>query len=204
MRKHCARCLLICFSALFLVSCSVDNWLKKTETAKNAATATKAKPTPTLNATPQPNTKPVSETLTFKGDIAGKAGKEKLYRFLEQNDKKIVQLDLLLSDEQLEEVNELNKGKRWYFDLAYPDKEGFSTGGELWIDLSKGKSGLQLTGNHLQGQIKVVSWAGPHQGLMSINAQPVAAAAVKSATTNKVTPSPNTKSQAATRPRTAM
>lgn len=143
--------------------------------AKPKAASLKTSPTVAPNHSPSasPSAKSSVSAAAFKGDIAGKAGKEKLYIFLEKNDKKTVQLDLLLSDEQLTELDDLGQGKRFYFDLAYPDKDGYNTGGELLIDIAKGQGGLRLDGNHLTGQIKVTSVNGPHQGLMSIKAKPV-------------------------------
>lgn len=211
MRTPCVWPAVLCFSSLLFAACSIENLLKKAETNKYAETATKSKsssahsPTPAAMASPSSSAKPSPSGAAFRGDIAGKAGKQRLYEFLEENDKKIIRLDLLLSDEQLSELNDVNKGKRWYFDLAYPDKEGFNTGGELLIDISKGKGGLHLDGNHLTGQIKVTNWNGPHQGLMSINAKPITETAdAKSATDGKTAPSPSAKPQAATRPRTTM
>ena len=197
----------LCLVVLSFASC--------TEAKRFLEDKTNAKATPAprsndaglvLKASPAASPKATTaKTATFAGDIAGKAGKEKLYALLEKNDKKIVELDLLLSDQQLEEINDVDKGKRWYFDLAYPDKDGFNTGGELLIDISKGKSGLRLDGNHLTGQIKVTGWAGPHQGLMSINAKPVTEAGeTKPTTDGKATPSPSAKPQAATKPRATM
>lgn len=178
-------------------------------------TATKTKATPAregsliaLHESPSPSPaastslKPTPAASAFKGDIAGKSGKEKFYNFLEKNDKKTVKLDLLLSDEQLEQLNDVDKGKKWYFDLAYPDKDGFNTGGELLIDISKGKSGLHLDGNHLQGQIKITGWNGPHQGLMSVTAKPVSGNEDQKSTSNtKATATPTAKNQAASKPR---
>ncbi len=129
-------------------------------------------PSPSPSASITASTKPAANLAAFKGDIAGKAGKEKLYNFLEKHEQSAVKVDLLLSDEQLQQLTEAD-AKKWYFDLGYEDKDGYPTGGELWIDISKGKNGLHLDGNHLQGQIKISSWNGPHQGLMSINAKPV-------------------------------
>lgn len=129
-----------------------------------------ASPSPSASTTT--SAKPASNLAAFKGDIAGKAGKEKLYNFLEKHEQGAVKIDLLLSDEQLQQLTEAD-AKKWYFDLGYEDKDGYPTGGELWIDISKGKNGLHLDGNHLQGQIKIAGWSGPHQGLMSINAKPM-------------------------------
>lgn len=213
MRNLCASLSLLCLSVLILTSCSsVDSLLKKAESTKYSETAAKTKTsgTPNHNSSPaaaasaQPSVKPVVSAAAFKGDIAGKAGKEKLYDFLEGNDKKIVNLDLLLSDEQLEQLNDVDKGKRWYFDLAYPDKDGFNTGGELLIDISKGKTGLRLDGNHLTGQVKITAVSGPHQGLMSINAKPITETAEAKSTANKATPSPSAKTQAGTKPKATL
>lgn len=155
---------------------------------KTAGLKTSPTVAPNHGPSASPSTKPSS--ALFKGDIAGKAGKEKLYAFLEKNDKKTVQLDLLLSDEQLNELDDLGQGKAWYFDLAYPDQDGYNTGGELLIDIAKGKGGLRLDGNHLTGQIKVTSLNGPHQGLMSIKAKPVIETTeTKLTTTGKASPS---------------
>ena len=199
----------LCLVVLGCASCTeATRFLEDKSNAKAPPTSRSNDAGLTLKASPSASSSPkvtIAKTAAFAGDIAGKAGKEKLYAFLEKNDQKIVALDLLLSDEQLEELNDVDKGKRWYFDLAYPDKEGFNTGGELLIDISKGKSGLRLDGNHLLGQIKVTGWAGPHQGLMSINARPVTETAeAKPITEGKVAPSPSTKPPMATRPRSAM
>ncbi len=195
----------LCLVVLGFSSCTeAKRFLEANAKATPAPRSNEA--SPVLKASPSASPKiPLARMATFSGDIAGKAGKEKLYVLLEKNDQKIVALDLLLSDEQLAEINDFDKGKRWYFDLAYPDKDGFNTGGELLIDISKGKSGLRLDGNHLTGQIKVTGWAGPHQGLMSINARPVAETAeTKPITNGKAAPSPSAKPQAATRPRSAL
>lgn len=197
------------FAALASLSCTEAKrfWEEKADTKPKSA-GLKTSPSVASNsgspaASVQSGTKLTANAAVFKGDIAGKAGKEKLYKLLEENDKKIVRLDLLLSDEQLSEINDVDKGKRWYFDLAYPDKDGFNTGGELLIDISKGKGGLHLEGNHLTGQIKISGLAGPHQGLMNINAKPVIETVdAKSVTSDKA--APNAKPSAATRPRSAM
>ncbi len=174
MKKHLLFALIL--AVFFCSSC--------TEAKRFLAekTDTKAKPTPqindpslTLKASPSASQSPKvtpATTATFSGDIAGKAGKRLLYQLLEKNNKKPIKLDLLLSDEQLEQLNDVDKGKKWYFDLAYQDQDGFNTGGELLIDITKGKGDLRLTGNHLTGNIVVTNWTGPKQGLMSISAKP--------------------------------
>ncbi len=170
--------------AFALLACVVISFSACTEAKRfwDEKAASKATPTPrasdpSITLKPSPAASPGSKatpatTATFSGDIAGKAGKRLLYQLLEKNNKKSVKLDLLLSDEQLEQMNDESKGKRWYFDLAYEGQDGFPTGGELLIDIAKGKGDLRLSGNHLTGNIIVTNWAGPHQGLMSINAKP--------------------------------
>lgn len=167
----------LCLVVLCLSSCTEAKrfWDDKT--------ATKTTPTPrsneasiTLKASPAAAQSPKASPATaaaFAGDIAGKAGKRLLYQLLEKNNKKQVKLDLLLSDEQLTQMNDVDKGKKWYFDLAYEGQDGFNTGGELLIDITKGKGDLKLNGNHLIGNIIVTNWTGPQQGLMSISARPV-------------------------------
>ena len=163
-------------------------------------TDTKAKPTPqvndpniTLKASPSASQSPKATpatAATFSGDIAGKAGKRLLYQLLEKNNKKSVKLDLLLSDEQLAQMNDVDNGKRWYFDLAYEGQDGYNTGGELLIDIGKGKGDLKLSGNHLTGSIIVTNWSGPKQGLMSISAKP-ASSEPTSAKKEEPKPSPS-------------
>jgi hypothetical protein len=143
---------------------------KASPRANESGRALKSSPSPSASQSP---TAANTTAAVFSGDIAGKTGKRLLYQLLEKNNQKPVKLDLLLSDEQLEQLNDVDKGKRWYFDLAYPGDDGYNTGGELLIDLGKGKGDLKLNGNHLTGSIIVTKWAGPHQGLMSINARPV-------------------------------
>ena len=202
-------------AALFSLSCSEAKrlWEEKTDTKpKTVNLKTSPSVTPNHSASPtastQPSPKPTVNAAAFKGDIAGKAGKAKLYDFLEGNDQKIVKLDLLLSDEQLAELDDVDKGKRWYFDLAYPDKEGFNTGGELLIDISKGKGNLKLSGNHLTGNITVTNITGPHQGLMSILAKPAISSASSSTNNEAVSgkseaPAPKPTASAVAKKKTA-
>ena len=206
--------LIICCSAIFAAACTDARRLLEDKTASKAkGTAVKETQlslpketaSPSVSPTASTSAKPAPISSSFKGDIAGKNGKEKLYSFLEKNDKKTVKLDVLLSDEQLQQLDDVDKGKRWYFDLAYPDKDGFNTGGELLIDISKGKTGLKLDGNHLQGQIKITGWNGPHQGLMSISARPVNAMGEQKLPGNsKAVATPGVKNQVVTKSRPAI
>ena len=167
----------LCLVVIFFSSCTETKrfWDDKSA-AKTTPTPRSNEPSLTLKATPaaaqSPKATPAT-SATFSGDIAGKAGKRLLYQLLEKNNKKSVKLDLLLSDEQLAQMNDVDKGKKWYFDLAYEGQDGFNTGGELLIDIGKGKGDLKLNGNHLTGNILVTNWTGPQQGLMSISAKPV-------------------------------
>jgi hypothetical protein len=128
-------------------------------------------PTPFPSITPGVRPATIGATA-FSGDIAGADGKQKFYRFLEKNEQKTIKLDLLLSDDQVQQINDVDRGKTWYFDLGFSDKDSFPTGGELLIDVAKSKGDLKLNGNHLTGNIKVLDWSGPRQGLMSITAKP--------------------------------
>ncbi len=204
----------ICCSVIFSPACTDARRLLEDKTASRPKASAvkeiqisppKELTSPSVSPTTATSTKPAPLASSFKGDIAGKNGREKLYNFLEKNDKKTVRLDVLLSDEQLQQLDDVDKGKRWYFDLAYPDKDGFNTGGELLIDISKGKTGLKLDGNHLQGQIKITGWNGPHQGLMSISAKPVNAMDEQKLPGNsKAAPTPVVKNQAVTKSRPAI
>lgn len=162
---------------------------------------TKAKPSPrasdnantALNPSPSATLSPKAVTAApavFSGDLAGKAGKRLLYQLLEKSDRKPVKLDVLLSDEQLTQLHDVTNGQKWYFDLAYEGADGFNTGGELLIDIAKGKGDLKLTGNHLTGNIIVMNWTGPQQGLMSISAKPASGNPASNEVTSSKTETP--------------
>lgn len=172
------------FVCLLLSACTeAKRFLDDKPTAKTSATPLKDDPGLAIKPSPSPtvsaSAKSAVSAAVFTGDIAGKTGKRMLYQLLEKNDKKPVKLDVLLSDEQLAQMDEVDKGKRWYFDLAYEGEDGFNTGGELLIDITKGKGDLRLNGNHLTGNIVVTNWTGPKQGLMSILAKPAKSEATK-------------------------
>lgn len=173
------------FAFVFLVGLTIGfsactdakRWLDDKPVAKTTATPLKGDPGLAIKPSPSPTVSASAKSTTisavaFTGDIAGKTGRRMLYQLLEKNDKKPVKLDVLLSDEQLAQMDDVDKGKRWYFDLAYEGEDGFNTGGELLIDITKGKGDLRLNGNHLTGNIVVTNWTGPKQGLMSILAKP--------------------------------
>ncbi len=183
----------LCFIVLLFSACTdAKRWLDDKADSKAKPTPIRDEPSIALKSSPSPSQSPKATpatTATFSGDIAGKTGKRMLYQLLEKNDKKSVKLDMLLSDEQLAQLNEVDSGKKWYFDLAYEGQDGFNTGGELLIDITKGKGNLKLTGNRLTGSIVVTNWTGPKQGLMSVMAKP---AGDNSADTKKDEPA-NTK-----------
>ncbi len=172
-----ALCLMVllvssCTEARRLLDDKADSKAKPTPRTGDSSIA--LKPSPSVSPSPKAA---LATATVFSGDIAGKTGKRLLYQLLNKNDKKPVKLDVLLSDEQLAQINDVDGGKKWYFDLAYQGEDGFNTGGELLIDITKGKGDLRLSGNHLTGNIVVTNWSGPKQGLMSILAKPVSSEA---------------------------
>ncbi len=175
-KNKLALVIICCVIGLSSACTEAKRFLDEKAESKASPTPRASEPSLTLKASPSqsPKATPTS-SATFSGDIAGKAGKRLLYQLLEKNNQKPVKLDLLLSDEQLEQLNEVDK--KWYFDLAYPGDDGYNTGGELLIDMAKGKGDLKLTGNRLTGNILVTNWTGPKQGLMSIGAKPASSEA---------------------------
>ena len=183
-----SRIFVLSISVLFFTSCTdprqyfEDRSARKSSTLKDDPGYAQKdsgliKITPLDEPTPFPSITPGVRPATigataFSGDIAGADGKQKFYRFLEKNEQKTIKLDLLLSDDQVLQINDVDRGKTWYFDLGFSDKDGFPTGGEMLIDVAKSKGDLRLNGNHLTGNIKVIDWSGPRQGLMSITAKP--------------------------------
>ena len=166
----------LCLAGLLASSCTEARRLlddkadsKAKPTPRTGESSIALKPSPAVS--PSPKAAPVTAAV-FSGDLAGKAGKRLLYQLLDKNDKKLIKLDVLLSDEQLAQINDVDGGQKWYFDLSYQGEDGFNTGGELLIDITKGKGDLRLSGNHLTGNIVVTNWSGPKQGLMSISAKP--------------------------------
>ncbi|MBL8207184.1 MAG: hypothetical protein JNM09_23325 [Blastocatellia bacterium] len=173
--RNFAFALLVCL--VFFSACTdAQRWLNDKADSKAKPTPRAGDPSIALKTSPavsqSPKASPAS-TAVFSGDLAGKTGKRLFYQLLEKNNKKPIKLDVLLSDEQLEQLHDIDKGKKWYFDLAYPGEDGYNTGGELLVDVSQGKGDLKLNGNHLTGSIVVTTWTGPKQGLMSIAAKPV-------------------------------
>lgn len=171
--------IIIAFFICLLLSACTDakRFFDDKPTVKTSATPLKGDPGLAMNASPVPSASASAKStaasaVVFTGDIAGKTGRRMLYQLLEKNDEKSVKLDVLLSDEQLAQIDEVDKGKRWYFDLSYEGEDGFNTGGELLIDIGKGQGDLKLSGNRLTGNIIVTNWTGPKQGLMSILAKP--------------------------------
>ncbi len=189
-----SRILVLSISVLILSSCSDPRAYFEDRSGRNRNSTLKdesgfakkdsgmIKITPLDEPTPFPSITPSIRPATigataFSGDIAGANGKQKFYNFLQKNEQKIIKLDLLLSDDQMQQINDVDRGKTWYFDLGFSDKDGFPTGGEMLIDVAKGKGDLKLNGNHLTGNIKLIDWSGPHQGLMSITAKPATSGA---------------------------
>lgn len=171
-KRPFAFLLLLCFTLVFSACTEAKRWLDDKADSKAKPTPLKGDSSTALKTSPAAAQSPKITAAVFSGDLAGKAGKRLLYQLLEKNSKKPIKLDVLLSDEQLEQMHDIDKGKKWYFDLAYQGDDGFATGGELLVDISQGKGDLRITGNHLTGSIIVTNLAGPKQGLMSISAKP--------------------------------
>ncbi len=114
----------------------------------------------------------------FTGETGSREGKEKLFDFLMKYEKKTVTLDLTLTKEQVGELDELEKGKILYISIAYKSSEESTlsdSGAEILIHIEKGMKGLTLdreTGK-LRGTLRVTEIVGPHQGIMSVNLEPV-------------------------------
>lgn len=158
-----------------------------TQTAKpsNSPTPVSEK---TQTAQPSPTSSianSASKLPTFTGSIGDSEGKEKFFDFLSTNERKLVNIDVNLSDEQMAQVKDypLENKKGLYVDLTYKDDEGFPAGAELLIDLSGGEKDLYLderpSSQRLQSYLKVVGVQGPQQGIFSVSAVPVSIESIR-------------------------
>lgn len=110
----------------------------------------------------------------FSAVLRGDPDRKKLDEFLSDHERKVVSIDIFLSEKDLKDVRDTTE-KRLYVDLTYKDKDGEKTGSEWLIDLKDGEGDLVLnekTGR-LQVYVKVVTITGPHMGIMSIYSKPV-------------------------------
>lgn len=116
-----------------------------------------------------------AKAVAFSIVLDSTEARKKLDDFLSEHERKIVNLDVFLSEEDVKNSRDGGEN-RIYINLSYKDKEGFPAGSELTIDLADGENDLvlnQKTGR-LQAYLKVLTISGPNQGIMSIYTKPVA------------------------------
>ncbi|HYO91842.1 MAG TPA: hypothetical protein VEQ40_09405, partial [Pyrinomonadaceae bacterium] len=142
----------------------------------------------TQNTQPSPAAStpgPAAKIPSFTGFIGDGPDKEKFFDFLSTNERKLVNVDVNLSDEQMKQVRDypLENKKGLYVDLSYTDKEGYPAGAQLLIDLSGGENDLYLderpSSQRLQSYLKIVGVQGPQQGIFSVSAVPVAIESIR-------------------------
>lgn len=145
---------------------------------------------PTVNNTVS-NTKPISTPIStpspkatepsvpsFEGKIGDAGGKKKFFDFLSDNERKVVKVDVNLSDEQMEALKKKPVGEKIiWVDLTYKGSEGVDEGAELLIDLSGGEKDFyfdeRASSQRIQSYLKIVGIQGPQMGIFSIRAMPV-------------------------------
>jgi hypothetical protein len=136
---------------------------------------------PTFTPTPKAT---VSSIPSFEGYIGDKNGKKKFFDFLSDNERRIVNVDVNLSDEQMKALKEDPVGeKTLWIDLTYKNDEGFDDGAELLIDLSGGEKDFYLderaTSQRIQSYLKIVGMQGPQMGIFSVRAIPVSIESIR-------------------------
>lgn len=133
------------------------------------------------------NTKPISTPSpkatdssipSFEGRIGDQNGKKKFFDFLSDNERRVVKVDVNLSDEQMQALKKYPVGEKIvWIDLAYKSSEGVSEGAELLIDLSGGEKDFyfdeRASSQRIQSYLKIVGIQGPQMGIFSVRAQPV-------------------------------
>jgi hypothetical protein len=136
-----------------------------------ATPAASMSPTPAANSSPQ--------VQSFSAYVGDNKGKRKFIDFLTKNERKIVSIDIVLSDEQMANVRNSSEGKNMLFvDLNYQGES--PSGGELYIDLSKGEKDFSLgqREQRMQSYLKIVV-VQMQQGIFLINAVPVSIESVR-------------------------
>lgn len=139
------------------------------------------------------NTKPISTPSpkatdssipSFEGRIGENNEKKKFFDFLSDNERRVVKIDVNLSDEQMQALKEYPVGEKViWIDLTYKSNEGTDEGAELLIDLAGGEKDFyfdeRATSQRIQSYLKIVGIQGPQMGIFSIRAMPVAIESVR-------------------------
>ncbi len=115
---------------------------------------------------------------SFSGYIGDTAGKAKFFDFLVSNERNVVRLDVNLSEDQANTASQNIVGPGIFLvDLTDKDAQGFPTGAQLLIDLSKGSGDFyyddRLTSLRIESNLKIVGIQGPQMGIFSVSAAPV-------------------------------
>lgn len=147
--------------------------VEKPAASNTANTSVSTKP----SSTPTPEVK-ASSIPSFEGRIGDANGKKKFYDFLSANERKVVKVDVNLSDEQMQALKKYPVGKNIvWVDLTYKGSEGNNEGAELLIDLSGGEKDFYFderpSSQRIQSNLKIVGIQGPQMGIFSISATPV-------------------------------
>jgi len=142
---------------------------------KPSAVNTSSNTTPI--STPSPKATASSVPL-FEGKIGDQNGKKKFFDFLSDNERKVVKVDVNLSDEQMEALKKHPVGEKTiWINLTYKSSEGVDEGAELLIDLSGGEKDFYFdersTSQRIQSYLKIVGIQGPQMGIFSVRAMPV-------------------------------
>lgn len=144
---------------------------------ENTSSNIKPISTPSLKAT-------VSSIPSFEGYIGDSSGKKKFFDFLSDNERRIVKVDVNLSDEQMKTLKENPVGEKIILiDLTYKSNEGIGDGAELLIDLSGGENDFyfdeRTTSQRIQSYLKIVGTQGPQMGIFSVRAIPVSLESIR-------------------------
>lgn len=139
------------------------------------------------------NTKPISTPSpkatdssipSFEGRIGDKNEKKKFFDFLSDNERKVVKVDVNLSDEQMQALKKYPVGEKIvWIDLTSKSNEGADEGAELLIDLSGGEKDFyfdeRASSQRIQSYLKIVGIQGPQMGIFSVRALPVSIESVR-------------------------
>lgn len=149
---------------------------------KPAADKTSVNTTPiSTNTTPisTPSPKATDSSIpSFEGKIGERNEKKKFFDFLSDNERKVVKVDVNLSDEQMQALKKYPVGEKIiWVDLTYKNDDGVAEGAELLIDLSGGEKDLyfdeRASSQRIQSHLKIVGMQGPQMGIFSVRALPV-------------------------------